>query len=148
VAEQARKSGALRWILIGCGGLAALAFLCMGGCFALAYWGANAMMKQVEPVGVAYLKGDPQIAEELGELTKVGGTFLGSNIQITNDTGAAQVLFEVEGRKGKARSCIVWMSRSGGTWKAEGYELTTAAGKVISGGRKIEVKSSGGSWDD
>jgi len=144
---MAKKSGALKWILIGCVGLVAIGLLCTGGCAGLSYWFISSLVKEVEPVGAAHLKSRPRVTDELGALTKIEAAVLGSNVQKINDGGSAQIRYVIEGSKGKATACV-WLTRSGGQWTVVGYEVTTASGKIVREGQTIDFKSGGSIFDD
>lgn len=146
MAEQ-KKSGVLKWVLIGCGGLVGLGLLCTGGGLGLIYFGLKSMVEEVEPFGAAYLKTQPEIGVELESVSMAKALILGAIVQKVNDSGQARVRFDLEGSKGAA-TATVWLERSGGKWSAVGCEVVTESGKTITLGRKVEIKSGSSDWDD
>lgn len=146
-----KKSGPLKWILIGCGSLTAVGILCFGGCFAMGYYAVQRAGKEIAPAGEAYLRSQSEIEDELGKLTKVEYKPLaGTNIHVEGSTGKARLGYTIEGPKGKGEA-TVWFEKEGGQWKAVGCEVTTPSGRTIKIGRSFDIpsnRSRGGRWDD
>ncbi len=145
--EQPKKSSALKWILIGCAAVVALGVLCTGSCFGGCYWLLKSLVEEASPAGVAHLKAQTRVTDELGALTKVEARLMGSNVQKINSGGSAEIAYDIVGTKGTA-TALVWMTRVAGTWTVAGYEVTTSSGKVIRDGHRVEIKSGSSGWDD
>src|SRR5688572_5759255 len=65
-----KSSGALKWILIGCGGVAFIGLIICGGCVV---WGISitkSLLKVQEEV-TTLLRNNPEVQEELGDVEEV-----------------------------------------------------------------------------
>ena len=91
-----KSSGALKWILIGCGGVAFIGLLICGGCL---LWGVNlgkSVIKVQEDV-TTLLENNPEVKEAIGDIKKVemsGDREQRSSSEVSFD-------FHVEGTKGE-----------------------------------------------
>src|SRR5688572_8699620 len=65
-----KKSGALKWILIGCGGVAFIGILVCGGCGLWLYNFGKSVMKVHEEVE-AMVKASPEVREDIGDVQEV-----------------------------------------------------------------------------
>ncbi|GEM_PF-3081080 len=145
-----KKSGPLKWILLGCGGLLVLGLLCFGGCLVAGYLGVRKSVEEIAPVGEAYLRSQSEIEDELGKLSKVEVRPLaGTQVHVENQRGRARLLYSIEGPKGKA-DATVWLERDGGVWTAVGCEVALSNGRTIRIGRSVDVPSGNKrrSWRD
>lgn len=123
-----KKSGPLRWILIGCGVVTLLGLLGMGGCagiFYLIYKGSD----PIAEIGADYVRKAAPIGEAVGTPVAAKRDWLGWNVQVVNDTGTAVFTYTVTGPKaaGKAE---VWLNKSGGNWSPEGARFQDAKGST------------------
>lgn len=90
-----KKSGALKWILIGCGGVGFIGLLVCGGCL---LWGvsiAKSLAKVHEEVETI-VKNSPEVRDELGDIEDVEP----EGDHTSNKTGDVLLKFTVKGSKG------------------------------------------------
>jgi hypothetical protein len=144
--DPAKKGGALKWVLIGCGCIVGLGVLGIGSCVGLAWFAASKMLEQPIAAGKAFIAAQPTVKEEFGDLTKVEHNFLaGTNVQINNGVGRGRVCFDVASAKGSG-SAVVWMTYANDSWTAVGCTVTIG-GKTIKVGKEVTVPTSG-KFDD
>jgi hypothetical protein len=132
-----KKGGLLKWILMGCGCISILAVAGFGGCAALVWFAAGKAMEAPSAAGEAYLRAQPDITTELGQLSKVEWTVLGSRIHVQNTTGAGMIHYRLTGSKASGEG-TVWMTYANSTWTATGCEVT-AGGKQLKIGETVVV---------
>lgn len=91
---QPKKSGVLKWILIGGAGCALVLFLLAGGCVGAIFWGfAQAKKQPVYIQSLQKVQSDPKAVAALGTPTQF-------NFNTTNSSETASVVYEVTGPKG------------------------------------------------
>jgi hypothetical protein len=94
-APAARKSGVLKWVLIGCGGVAFIGLIVCGGCI---LWGVNmgkSVIKVHEEVE-ALVKASPEVAADIGAVTSVDP----QDDQSSNNSKEISFRFTVHGENG------------------------------------------------
>lgn len=136
-----KPPGPMKYILLGCGILAGVLLLGMGGCGAIFYF----IYKGTEPVaevGAEYLRKSTKVQDALGKPVIVKRHKFGFNVHVVNDGGNARITYDVNGAE-----AVVWLLRSGGTWSAVGARIQRdgtdiTVGKPPSESRKIQQ------WDD
>jgi Cytochrome oxidase complex assembly protein 1 len=118
------KSGAMKWVLIGCGVFAVLGVLCCGGFVGIGWYA----WKQIEPMveeGKKLIRSSEVIQEHIGQVQEDG-------IQITqadfkNNDGTVRA--NLRGDKGSGTLVMNWHKRDG-KWRLRDAVLTTADGKA------------------
>ena len=129
-APPAKKpAGPMRWILLGCGALAGLFILGMGGCAGIFYF----IYKGTDPiaeVGAAYVKTSPEMQKALGPDIAVRRHMAGWQVNTQNDRGNARISYDVQGAAG-AGEVVVWLAKSAGTWTAVGARLRPRTGDPV-----------------
>lgn len=97
---QPKKSGVLKWILIGGAGCALVIFLLAGGCIGAIFWGfAQAKKEPVYVQSLQKVQADPRAATALGSPIE-GATPTHFNFNTTNSSETASVVYAVTGPKG------------------------------------------------
>src|SRR5688572_13588929 len=74
-APPPKKSSALKWILIGCGGAAFLGLLVCAGCFTLVYFAAKKMMNEAVAKVKPIIAENETVKAEIGDVTNVTPRF-------------------------------------------------------------------------
>ncbi len=123
-AAPPRKSSAMKWVLIGCGGLLLLALLCAGGCGLLGWYA----YKQLQPIieeTQTFMKANNVIMEEMGKLDDNQG-FTMTKFDIKNDTGRIEAT--LRGAKGSG-TVVVNLRKRGDRWKIVDGTLTAPDGR-------------------
>lgn len=94
------KSSALKWIVIGCGGLAFLGILACGGCLAVIYFAGKAMVNKAVAHVKPIIASNETVKSEIGELRTISPRW---EIRTDQHNGRETVHFtlDVEGDKGK-----------------------------------------------
>jgi hypothetical protein len=91
-----KKSGALKWILIGCGGVAFIGLLVCGGCILFGVSITKSVLKVQEDVE-ALVRNNPEVSEKIGDIKRID--------MLNNDQAGnrSDVVFQyhVEGTKGQ-----------------------------------------------
>src|SRR5262245_28075658 len=121
------KSSALKWILIGCGVAGGIGILACAGCGIFIYL----MVQKYKPLveeATAFIRANPVIKEELGDIKKVDLDHERSSL---TDTTCRASMF-VEGTKNHGTIAIE-LRKEGGRWKV-------VEGKLMLDGRTIELK--------
>jgi hypothetical protein len=122
-APPAKKSGPLRWVLLGCGALAALLVLGMGGCAGALYFiyrGSDPVAK----VGSDYLAAAPELRKAFGESCRVDRRLMGWKVSVVNDGGRARFDYDIRTEKDyEAGEAVVWLVRSAGKWSVVGARI-------------------------
>jgi hypothetical protein len=119
----------MRWILLGCGALAGLFILGMGGCAGIFYF----IYKGTDPiaeVGAAYVKSSPEMQKALGPDITVRRHKTGWQVNTHNDRGNARISYDAQGTAG-AGEVVVWLAKSAGTWTAVGARLRPSTGDTV-----------------
>jgi hypothetical protein len=95
-----QKSSAVKWILIGCGGVTFLGILSCGGCLAIVYFAGKAMINkavaQVKPI----IASNETVKSEIGELRTITPRF-DFRAEKRNGREALFITLDVEGDRGK-----------------------------------------------
>jgi hypothetical protein len=120
-----------KWILFG--GCGCLGLLLLGLAFAGAlFLGVTKVIKSTGPyqTALASAKESPEVQAELG--TPIEEGFMPSgNVNVTNDTGEANLTFSIKGPKGSG-TVHYRASRSRGEWHTQENTVTIEeSGKVI-----------------
>ena len=118
-----KKSGPLRWILLGCGLISLLGILGMGGCggvFYLIYQGTEDTAK----IGSDYLRAAPEMKQALGtEGFNLERKWFGWNVQVVNDGGQARFEYRILNSKNQPKgAATVWLTRKQGKWSPLGAQ--------------------------
>ena len=95
-----KKSGALKWILIGCGGAAFLGLLVCAGCFTLVYFAAKKMINEAVAKVKPIIAENETVKSEIGEVTNVTPR-LDFKSHRKNGRDTITCSLDVEGTKGK-----------------------------------------------
>ena len=97
-----------------------------------ALWKVSRGMDEIAAGGAAWLRQQPGVENEFGELQKVERIPMRLSVQIHNDQGEAWFEYSIAGSKasGQAR---VSMVRRQGEWKATGARLSVAGREVTIG---------------
>ncbi|HEY3225767.1 MAG TPA: hypothetical protein VGK61_02070 [Planctomycetota bacterium] len=110
-APPPKKSGALKWILIGCGAFAFLGILSCGGCLAIVYFGARAVVNhavaQVKPI----IASNETVKSEIGELKTVTPRW-DLRAEKRNGKETIYVTLDVEGDRGKGTVQVKMFGRN------------------------------------
>jgi hypothetical protein len=145
MAEQARPSSPLKWILIGCGCMIGVVIVGLAGCGVLGYLAVRAAKQEYEAAagaGSAFLTADAAVRREFGTVSKAESNFLGS--ALVNDK--AQINFSVETQKGRG-TAVVHLVKRGGAWAAVGCSVAVGAAS-IDVGEKVDIPRTSADWDD
>ena len=99
---------------------------------AFALWKVSKGMDEIASAGAAWLRQQPGIENEFGEVQKIERVPLRFNVQLHNDQGDAWFEYTLQGTRasGLAR---VSMVRRQGDWKSTGARLTIAGREVTIG---------------
>ncbi len=123
-----KKSGWVKWVLIGCGGVTVLVGACCVGMSLLAYWGVQKafqeMARQFEPV----LASNEVIQKELGEDVKLTPSFKFEE-EIQNGKKVVKWTWDAEGKKGKGKILFYVDQQAGGKSQTWDLTLEDASGK-------------------
>lgn len=130
----------LRFALLGCGILAGVVLLGMGGCagfLVFVYQGPE----KVADLGADYLRNSPEIQKVAGTPIVARRNWTRWKVNIHNKTGDAYFTYDVEGprARGYGEATLI---RSAGTWSARGGRFSSSAnpeGDILLGEmRKLE----------
>ena len=125
-APPKKPAGPFRWILLGCGILAGLGVLGMGGCGGIFYFAYQASAPVAE-IGATYLRKAPKVQDKFGRDPNVTRHKFGWSVNMVNDGGNAHFTYDVGGNLGTGEA-TVWLRRSGGKWSANGASIRPNAG--------------------
>jgi hypothetical protein len=128
--ELAPKSSSKKWWLLGCLPLAAL-LLCGGACAGLFAF-IFGLIKSSEPYvhSLERAKGDPQVVAALGEPIEPG-MFPTGSVNLTNDSGDAQISYTIAGPNGSA-VVTVEATRAARKWSYQKMEAKIdGSGEVV-----------------
>ena len=148
-----KKSGPLKWILIGCGSLAVLGSLLVAG-------GLFVLFKVIKSSGsyetaTHFIRTSPEVRESLGEVQDFG--FLPSGHQnIRNSQGEAAWAITVKGGTGEGTVILALILSPEGSWVIqEAYlQLDGRERRIDQPGEwgpirnSIRVSSKNSDWDD
>jgi len=113
---QKKKSSALKWVMIGCGGVAVLGILCVGGILAVVFIGvksSNSYKKSQE-----FIRANSVVREKLGEINGFGFFPTGSQ-NVANGHGKAHWSISVQGSKEEGTVLTYLSSPPGADWKID-----------------------------
>lgn len=113
---SAPKSGAGKWVLVGCGGCLTLVVLGMLG-FAGLFWTVTTAIKSADVYQEAFERAQqsPQVQEALGTPITTGWMFEGS-INYVNGAGTAHFTVPLNGPKGEASLVAEADKKAGEAW--------------------------------
>ena len=128
-APQPRKSGALKWVLLGGLGCLFLVLLGVGGCIGTVFWALNkAKDSAIYKESLAAVQQSPSAQTALGTPIE-GGMPTQFNYNSTNGRETGTLTFTVTGPKGEG-SVNMQGTASGGKWAFSILTLT-AGGKTF-----------------
>ena len=109
----AKKSNALKWVLIGCGGLAFFGILACGGCFLVGYLVIKAGIDQIKQEGVAWIKQNELLKKEIGTVTHVDSDFSYNTEKRGDKKQVFTIKVNVTGERGKGVVKFIFEDRPG-----------------------------------
>ena len=127
----APASGNKKWILLGCSGCLGL-FVIAGIIGAMMVIGITKVIKSTDGYQTALLgaQNSPEVRAELGTPIEAGFMPTG-NVNVTNDSGSANLTFSIKGPKGSG-AVHYRATRSGGEWHTQQHDvMIDGSGKVI-----------------
>jgi hypothetical protein len=144
-APAKKAPGPMRFILLGCGILAGVFLLGMGGCAGVLYFVYQGS-KPIGEIGAAYLRDSDAVQSALGAPVAAKQDWLGWNVQIRNDAGNAMFTYSLQGKSMPA-SATVWLVKSAGKWTPIGAHVRPPSSDEFSIG-KPPPQGHRLKWDD
>lgn len=121
-----KKSGWVKWVLIGCGTLGFIGLLCCGGAVLVPYMIFQKVKSEIGERAFAGVRDHPTIKEHLGEVKKIEPRFNGFHAEKRNGRDTFTFAADITGEKGNG---VVEMSID--TRKEEGQEEVVFTGVLV-----------------
>jgi hypothetical protein len=109
----------LKWIVLGCGGLATLGLLGLAG-GVLVLQVSNRRAAEIAEVGAEYLKADQKIPMVLGRVHAVSRKIAGWTVETKDGVGEAYFTYVLNTEKGTADAEVWLLGPKDGPWQATG----------------------------
>ncbi|MBE2285230.1 MAG: cytochrome c oxidase assembly factor 1 family protein [Prosthecobacter sp.] len=129
-----KKTGAAKWVLVGCGGC--LGLIVLGAVLsAVIFFFATGIIRETDVYSHAFkrVQESAEVKEALGTPIKAGWTFSGS-VNYNNGAGSADFTLPVTGPKGEGTLNVKANKASGSPWKYEVLEVQ------LPGDRKVDLR--------